>query len=262
MKAEPERFRYQEMGSSAATAEASLARETALAISYNDISHAVMMVSPAHLEDYVTGFSLTNGIVESATEIYGIQLSGDGDTHYANVEISSRALWALSHSRRRLAGNSGCGICGAEAIEQALPALPSLPKTPLPPYALLENLRERITASQRMANASGALHAAIYLDARGNITHCREDIGRHNALDKLIGALAHTDCNPREGLVAVTSRCGLELVQKAVRTNIATLVCLSAPTSLTVQWARQHGLNLIHIPHHSAPRVYSPELAE
>ena len=103
-----------------------------------------------------------------------------------------------------------------------------------------------------------ALHAALFIDASGEIRLCREDIGRHNALDKLIGALLNAGIDGRQGFTVVTSRCSLELIHKALRAGIGTLVSLSAPTTLSVQWARQHNLNLIHLPQHSAPRVYSP----
>lgn len=128
----------------------------------------------------------------------------------------------------------------------------------LPPAAHLGALRQRIEQAQRLARHSGALHAALYFDGHGELRLCREDIGRHNALDKLIGALHRQGLDAARGFAVVTSRCSLELIHKAVRAGIGTLVSLSAPTALTVQWARRHQLNLIHQPHHNAPRVYSP----
>ncbi|HWV09851.1 MAG TPA: formate dehydrogenase accessory sulfurtransferase FdhD, partial [Pseudomonas sp.] len=191
-------------------------------------------------------------------EIYDIRVKRIGAAINAEVDISNRAFWAMKQQRRQLAGTSGCGLCGVEALEQALPKLDALAISPLPPADHLLELRPRINDAQRLARQSGALHAALFIDSTGEIVLCREDIGRHNALDKLIGALQRDGRNSRDGFAVVTSRCSLELIHKAVRANIATLVSLSAPTALTVQWARQHHLNLIHLPHHSAPRVYSP----
>ncbi|MNT15177.1 formate dehydrogenase accessory protein [compost metagenome] len=119
-------------------------------------------------------------------------------------------------------------------------------------------LRERIDAFQPLGQHCGAVHAALFMNAQGELLLGREDIGRHNALDKLIGALLREGLDPRAGFAVVTSRCSLELIHKAVRAGLSTLVSLSAPTTLTVEWARRHRLNLIHLPHHSAPRVYSP----
>lgn len=258
VSASPNGYAYAELDAGAQVADAVLAEECALAISYNGISHAVMMVSPSAVEDFVAGFSLSSGLVNSIDEIYDIRVKRLGPALAADVEISNRAFWALKQQRRQLAGTSGCGLCGVEALEQALPQLAALERSPLPPPEQLLELRQRINDAQRMARQSGALHAALFIDRQGQVTLCREDIGRHNALDKLIGALKREHHDSREGFVAVTSRCSLELIHKAVRANIATLVSLSAPTALTVQWARQHHLNLIHLPHHSAPRVYSP----
>ncbi|WP_375055148.1 formate dehydrogenase accessory sulfurtransferase FdhD [Zobellella sp. DQSA1] len=254
----PETFGYRELNDDGAAGSSALASETALAISYNGISQAVMMVTPGHLEDFVNGFSLSNDIVHSLNEIHDITLSESDGSRHAAVTLSNRAFWALKKYRRRLAGTSGCGICGVEAIEQALPRLTPLRPVPPPPAARLHDLRRHIREVQQLAQGSGALHAALYVDPEGVVRLCREDIGRHNALDKLIGAMAQARINPREGFVAITSRCGLELVQKAVRARFGTLISLSAPTAMTVQWARRHKLNLIHLPHRSPPRLYSP----
>ncbi|AXO90377.1 formate dehydrogenase accessory sulfurtransferase FdhD [Pseudomonas parafulva] len=235
-----------------------LAEEVALAIVYNGLNQAVMLVSPTDLEDFAVGFSIGSGIVANLEDIYDVKLSGSGSALYADVEISSRAFWNLKDQRRQLAGTSGCGLCGVEALEQALPALQRLPGAPLPPVQWLDDLRRRIDAFQPLGQHCGAVHAALFMDRTGELLLGREDIGRHNALDKLIGALLRQRIDTQGGLAIVTSRCSLELIQKVLRAGIQTLVSLSAPTGLALQWARQHNLNLIHLPKHSAPRVFSP----
>jgi FdhD protein len=254
-------YSYVELAAEQQDGAAALASETALAISYNGISHSVMMVSPSDLEDFIYGFSLSAGLIDSLDEIYDVSLQQHDSAISAEVQVSNRAFWELKQQRRTLAGNSGCGLCGVEALEQALPHLQNLPPSPLPAPAHLQGLRQRIQSAQTMARHSGAVHAALFVDAQGQIRLCREDIGRHNALDKLLGALHREGEDLRQGFAVVTSRCSLELIHKALRAGIGTLVSLSAPTSLSVQWARQHNLNLIHIPQQSAPRVYSPAAA-
>ena len=242
------------------SASTALAEEVALAIAYNGISQAVMLVTPSDLEDFIVGFSLGSGIIDDASDIYDLQLSGSGSAQYAQVQISSRAFWNLKQQRRQLAGTSGCGLCGVEAVEQALPDLKVLPGAPLPPIQWLDGLRQRIGAFQPLGQHCGAVHAAVFMNARGELLLGREDIGRHNALDKLIGALIRQNIPTAGGVAIVTSRCSLELIQKVLRAGIQTLVSLSAPTGLALQWARRHNLNLIHLPQKSAPRVYSPAM--
>lgn len=244
----------------AESASTALAEEVALAIAYNGISQAVMLVTPTDLEDFIVGFSLGSGIIEDASDIYDLQLTGSGSAQYAQVTIANRAFWNLKQQRRQLAGTSGCGLCGVEAVEQALPDLKVLPGAPLPPIEWLDGLRQRIGASQPLGQHCGAVHAAVFMNASGELLLGREDIGRHNALDKLIGGLIRQKISTAGGLAIVTSRCSLELIQKVLRAGIQTLVSLSAPTGLAVQWARRHNLNLIHLPQKNAPRVYSPEM--
>lgn len=255
---QPLHVTFREYDQAAARSEAALASEIALAITYNGLSQAVMMVSPGNLEDFIRGFSVSNDIVEDPSEIYDVRLTHFDQACQADVQISSRAFWALKNHRRQMTGTSGCGLCGVEALEQALPQLDILEPAPLPAAEHFSAIRERIEQAQQMARSSGALHAALYFDADGAALVCREDIGRHNALDKLIGALKQARIDTRVGFTVVTSRCSLELIHKAVRAKLDTLVSLSAPTALTVQWAIRHRLNLIHVPHRNAPRIYSP----
>lgn len=252
-------YRYCNLDQSASDS-AALAEEVALAIAYNGISQAVMLVTPTDLEDFIVGFSLGSGIVEDASDIYDLQLTGAGSAHYAQVTLANRAFWKLKQHRRQLAGTSGCGLCGVEAVEQALPDLKVLPGAPLPPPDWLDGLRQRIGQYQPLGQHSGAVHAALFMNPQGELLLGREDIGRHNALDKLIGALIRQRIPVAGGVAIVTSRCSLELIQKVLRAGIQTLVSLSSPTGLAVQWARRHNLNLIHLPQKSAPRVYSPAM--
>src|SRR3989338_2719354 len=244
----------------AESARTELAEEVALAIAFNGLNQAVMLVSPSDLEDFVVGFSLGSGLIASIDDIYDIQLDGLAAARQARVQVSSRAFWQLKQQRRQLAGSSGCGLCGVEALEQALPRLERLPGAPLPPAHWLTGLRPRIGQFQPLGQHCGAVHAALFMDAQGQVLLGREDIGRHNALDKLIGALARQRLPLAGGLAIVTSRCSLELIQKVLRAGIQTLVSLSSPTGLALQWARRHNLNLIHLPQKSAPRVYSPAM--
>ncbi|SOC07155.1 FdhD protein [Alloalcanivorax xenomutans] len=256
------RYDYLEYSPHAVSGDQPLAAEVAVAISYNGINHAVMMATPNDMEDFVTGFTLTAGLVDSPLAIHGIDLTPQEDAIQVEVTLSSRAFTAFKHRRRGQAGSGGCGLCGVEALDQALPPLPVRDTAPLPPLAHLAGLRERFQATQALARDSGAMHAAVYVDGAGKTRLCREDIGRHNALDKLIGACVRAGLDPGSGFFAITSRCGLELIHKAVRAGAGTLVSLSAPSSLSVRRARSSRLNLIHQPHHGAPRLFSPPPGE
>lgn len=255
-------YRYQTVSALKLEEESAIPTECALAISYNDISYAVMMVSPNDIEDFVIGFTLTQGIIDSPATLRSISIAFEAERGVADVQLSPRAEWQLKSYQRHLAGSSGCGICGADALSSALPELSVLHAAPLPKECAFTNLRHRIQEYQQALYSSGAQHAAFFVTNEGDITLCREDIGRHNAMDKLIGALAVAHIELSNGFMVLTSRCGLELVQKAIRVNLPTLVTLSAPTTMAVEWAKRYQLNLIHLPHHSAPRVYHCSIAD
>lgn len=239
-----------------------LAVERAVALSFNGLNYAVMMATPENLEDFAVGFSLSAGVVQTAAQILDVEVSsGDQDSVVVDITLNQRALHDLKQSRRNLTGASGCGICGVEALEQALMPLSAKPENkvaPLPPVSQLQDLRGRFQQAQQYRQRRGAMHAALFVDAEGSTQLCREDIGRHNALDKLLGACVRSGLNPADGFVALTSRCSLELVQKAVRLNVGTLVSLSSPSDISVRWAEKYQLNLLHQPAEGPARIYSP----
>lgn len=237
-----------------------LVQEAAIAVSYNDLSHAVMMATPEDLEDYAIGFSVSSGIVDHPRDILDIVVEHHCDTARLEITLVQRALHNLKRSRRTMAGSSGCGLCGVQALEQALTQPRRLKRShcPLPPSPQLRGLRERFQHAQRSLRLSGAMHAALYVNASGETLLCREDIGRHNALDKLLGACLRQGIALEAGFVAVTSRCGLELVQKAACVGIGTLVSLSSLSDIGVRWTRESLLNLLHQTARESSRIYSP----
>lgn len=232
-----------------------LVEEVAVSININGINHAVMMATPDDLDDFAIGFLFCESIIRHNHDVHDIRVSPAEHGFVLDVTIANRCLAQLQLRRRRLTGATGCGICGVEAVEQAFPPLPALPLTPPLDVALLVELRPQIAQWQLKGQHSGALHAALALDEQGRILHCREDIGRHNALDKLIGLLLRQPqaCDT----LVVTSRCGSELVQKAALFGARHLVCLASPSQLAVRLALKYNLNVVHIPKFDAPVSYS-----
>lgn len=244
------------------TVDDQLAEEIPVALSYNGISHAVMMASPVELEDFALGFSLSEGILQSADELYGIDVEQHDDGLVLSLEISSERMMRLRHHRRTLSGRTGCGLCGTESLDQAVRPLEPLPPTALPQHEAVQNALQQLRLHQPLQNMTGAMHGAAWCDADGTIVLAREDVGRHNALDKLIGALASGKAvRGRGGFVLVSSRASYEMVHKTATAGIATLVAVSAPTSLAIRIACEAGLNLIGFAREGHHSVYAPESA-
>ncbi|MDD1783663.1 formate dehydrogenase accessory sulfurtransferase FdhD [Enterovibrio sp. ZSDZ35] len=236
---------------------ATLPTETALAISYNGINHAVMMVTPQDIDDFIYGFSFSERIIQDAIEIHDVSIDVEDDSLIANVQLANRAQARLSASKRQLTGRTGCGICGAESLSHALPTLPALSTVqPLSNDRILA-LRDNVRRWQSLGHISGAIHAAMLVDDSGDILLSREDIGRHNAVDKILGAAIRGKILTPDHSLIVTSRCSIELVQKAVLAGVRTLITLGTPTSLAVSTAVQANLNLVHLPRESNPRFYN-----
>ena len=222
-----------------------LANEVPVSVAFSGEPHAVMMMTPDHLEDFVVGFSLTERIVPRPEDILLIELQTLSEGIVVNVEIPPEHRGALEGRRRALPGRSGCGMCGIADLEQALPVLAPLSGCPRIGREAVFAALDGLEPWQSLNKATGAVHAAAFCRSDGDIVAVREDVGRHNALDKLIGHLVRTRVERSEGFVLLTSRCSYELVQKTVMARIPLLATISAPTALAVEIAQESKLTLL-----------------
>ena len=208
---------------------------------------AVMMATPRDLEDFAAGFVLTEQIAESVADIRGIDVEAAEDGWKLKIALSGERLQAHMARARAMSGRTGCGLCGIEDFSQ----MPS-PRPPLNPPAAIEPAAIRaaigeLEAWQPLNRATRAVHAAAWCGRDGRILLSREDVGRHNALDKAIGALVRARVAPDSGFFVITSRCSFEMVAKAAIFGAGTLVSVSAPTSLALERARRFGVRLIAV---------------
>ena len=234
-----------------------LAVELPIGLEFNGISHAVMLASPADLEDFALGFSLSEGIIATSSEFYGCEIEQRDDGRLVHVEIAGERFMALKQRRRNLAGRTGCGLCGTEALEQVARELAPVPHAhAIAPSVLVAGMRA-MQLRQPLQQHSGATHAAAGIDESGQVTCVREDVGRHNALDKLIGALAQQKTDFSRGALLLTSRASYEMVQKAATMGIGTIAAISAPTSFAVELADRYGVALIGFMRDTSYVVYT-----
>lgn len=246
-----------------------LADEVPVAMVFNGISHAVMMASPLDLEDFALGFALSEGIVASVDELRDVearpaacQAPGSPPAWEVHIELSPRRLEGLKQRRRTLAGRTGCGVCGIESLQalELLPAaLPAADWLDRVDAALLARVMPQLPAFQPLNAWAGAVHVAAWADLDGELRWAREDVGRHNALDKLIGVLARQGQLGAPGLVLMSSRASHELVAKCARVGLRALATVSAPTALGVQAAQAAGVRLWGLCRPPRAVLYTPE---
>lgn len=222
-----------------------VAQEVPVALLYNGVSHAVMLATPADLEDFARGFSVTEGIVPMSdpprivavrTLLTGIEI---------DLTIASAAAAALHGQARGIPGRSGCGVCGTRELERAVRWPPAIETDLALAPGALDRALAAMPAWQALNDGTGTVHAAAWADRNGVIHALREDIGRHNALDKLIGALLAAGRRPQDGFVLVTSRASYEMVQKTASVGIPCLVAMSGPTELAVRMAESANMTLV-----------------
>jgi FdhD protein len=229
--------------------EDSVAEEMPVALVFNGIAHAVMMVTPRQLEAFALGFALTEGLIGQASDVFDIEVTLHQRSAEVALTISQQSFNDLKQQRRSMAGRSGCGVCGLESLEQIDLHPERITTPPLHDDAGLAHAVAQAVAQfghqQELMRSTGGVHAAGWCDVAGNVQLVCEDVGRHNALDKLIGALAAGGVDMRAGFVFMSSRASYELVRKVARMQIPLLATISAPSTLAIDIAATAGVKLV-----------------
>lgn len=221
-----------------------VAEEVPVALVYNGISHVVMMASPKDLEAFAVGFSMSEGIIESVRDIFGLEVTPNCNGIEVNIELSSRRFAGLKERRRAMAGRTGCGVCGIEQLGDLFRPLAPLPFTQTFSLSNLDNALRQLTSVQPIGQETGCTHAAAWIDPKGQLLGGCEDVGRHVALDKMLGIKAR-QAGWQAGAALVSSRASYEMVQKTAMCGIEILFAVSAATSLAVDVAERCNLTLV-----------------
>lgn len=234
-----------------------IVEETPVAIVYNGIPHVVMMATPTDLEDFALGFSLTEELIQSPADLEHLEIVRYSRGVEIQATVADRCATVIAGRTRRLTGRTGCGICGADGVDAVLKEIhPVTGGAPIEVSAVQTAL-DALAANQPLNAASGAVHAAGWARADGTLEMMREDVGRHNALDKLVGAATTARVDASAGFAVVTSRASFEMVQKAAVLGAPLLAAISGPTGLAVRVARQSGLTLVGFARRGRLTVYT-----
>lgn len=241
----------------AAQAFDTLIEEVPIALVYNGISHAVMLATPADIEDFAIGFSLSEGIIGSMGEVRDIEVLPRDEGIEVQLTIATKRMAALTQRRRALAGRTGCGLCGIESLAQLARSIPRVAEGGWLSTAVLDATLDDLFTRQTLHRITGAAHAATFVQWSGTRSIVREDVGRHNALDKVIGAMAQDRIDAAEGFALITSRASYEMVLKCATSGIRLLAALSAPTALAQRTAEAAGITLVGFASRSRRTVYA-----
>jgi FdhD protein len=219
--------------------------EVPVALVYHGVPHVVMLASPADLEDYAVGFTVSEGLVGDPGEIQSVEVVRAAESIEVRIGIAGERFSELLRRRRNLTGRSGCGLCGAETVEEAIRPPVQVAAGPTVTAADLHAALVQLESLQPINSRTGSIHAAAWAVPGKGIQFVREDVGRHNALDKVIGALVRSGTDVTAGYAVITSRASFEMVQKAAAAGITCVVAVSAPTALAIRMAEQTGVTLV-----------------
>jgi FdhD protein len=234
-----------------------VAEEVPVALIYHNVPHVVMLATPANLEDYAVGFTLSEGLVARPDEIREVTVAAGADAVDVRITVAWERFTELLHRRRNLTGRTGCGLCGAETAEDAIREVAQVgPGTEVRTEDLHAAIEE-LAKLQPINSRTGSVHAAAWVIPGRGIQLVREDVGRHNALDKAIGALIRANMDLAAGYMLITSRASYEMVQKCATVGISFLAALSAPTAFAVRLARNTGLTLVAFARRDRHVVYA-----
>jgi len=233
-----------------------VAKEVRVALIYNGISHVVMMACPSALKEFAIGFSLSESIINDVKDIRSIDIETIATGILVHIAISQRSFMHLKAHRRSLAGRTGCGLCGIEQIEQTVKPIVKVTGTEKFDLNSLKKALANLHKHQTAFNLTGATHAAAMLSAEGDIISCFEDVGRHVALDKLIGHISY-DNNSRQSALLLTSRASFEMVQKAASSNISIVFAISSATSLAIDIAHKSNITLVGFCRENRVTIYT-----
>ncbi|MSQ58270.1 MAG: formate dehydrogenase accessory sulfurtransferase FdhD [Betaproteobacteria bacterium] len=237
--------------------EESVAEEIPAALIYNGLPHVVMMTSPSDLEEFALGFSLSEGILQNKSQMYSVAATPASGGIEIRMDIDLLRYLPLEEQRRNLAGRTGCGLCGAETFEQAIRHPAPVGAGPRLSADTVNAAFSSVAQYQTLNARTGAVHAAAWAAGDGTVQCVREDVGRHNALDKMIGAMTNREQDFARGFALITSRASFEMVQKAASVGIAVLAAISAPTALAIRLAQETGVTLIGFSRAGCFNVYA-----
>lgn len=233
-----------------------VAQEVPVALVYNGISHVVMMTTPLELENFALGFSLAEGIVKTPQDIYEMDVvDGCGEGKEVRMTISSEAFWKLKERRRALVGRTGCGICGVESLNDAVRHVDKLPFSQTFDMVHYPQALSYLAQVEKLGELTGCTHAAVWVNPDGTLAGGAEDVGRHVALDKLLGLRARKGWS--DGALVVSSRASYEMIQKAAMCGVEIMFAVSAPTALAIKVANECGLTLAAFCRSQRTNVYT-----